>query len=120
MIRRLAYLLPLLFCCLFARAAEFKVLVLGSSQNLNASEAAFPPASIAADLQQILAADPALAGTAVTVTASDVYQSKSYTQTYTQTLSSRTLMSGYFWPLTRTATTALLVQGWNYVVMIVH
>ena len=118
MIRRLAYLLPLLFCCLFARAAEFKVLVLGSSQNLNASEAAFPPASIAADLQQILAADPALAGTAVTVTASDVYQSKSYTQTYTQTLSSRTLMSGYFWPLTRTATTALLVQGWNYVVMI--
>ena len=100
-----------------AVAADLKVLVLGNSQSLSsANEAAFPPAVVASHLQQILAADPALAGSAVT--AHDFYQSKSYTQTFTQTLSSRTLMSGYYWPPTRAATTALLAQDWDYVVMI--
>ncbi len=95
-----------------------KVLVLGNSQALNAAEAAFPPAGVADQLRQILNADAALAGTSITVTAQDLYQSKSYTQTFTQTLSSRTLMSGYFWPLTRAATTALLAQDWDHVVLI--
>jgi autotransporter-associated beta strand protein len=74
--------------------------------------------TVADELRQIINADPALAGQTVTVTAADLYQSKSYTQTFIQTLSSRSLMSGYFWPLTRAATSALLAQGWDHVVMI--
>jgi glucosylceramidase len=95
-----------------------KVLILGNSQALNASEAAFPPAGVADELRQILLADPALANQVITVTAADLHQSKAYTQTFTQTLSSRSLMSGYFWPLTRAATLALLAQDWDHVVMI--
>jgi autotransporter-associated beta strand protein len=119
--KRLALLHLLIFLCASSgvAAADFKVLVLGNSQSLNAaSEAAFPPSGVASHLREILAADPALAGTAITVTAGDLYQSKSYTQIFTQTLSSRTLMSGYYWPATRAATTALLAQDWDYVVMI--
>ena len=101
----------------------YKVLVLGTSQPLNAAEAAFPPAGVADELRQILAADPALSTQAVTVTAQDLYKSKSYTVTvnstdYSQTLVSRSLMSGYFWPLSRSATTDLLAQGWDEVVLI--
>ena len=95
-----------------------KVLILGNSQALNVAEDAFPPAGVADELRQILLADPALADRSITVTAADLYQSKDYTQTYTQTLSSRSLMSGYYWPLTRAATLALLAQDWDHVVMI--
>lgn len=95
-----------------------KVLILGNTQALNAAESAFPPVGVADELRQILLADPALANRIITVTAADLYQSKAYTQTFTQTLSSRSLMSGYYWPLTRVATLALLAQDWDHVVMI--
>jgi hypothetical protein len=104
-----------------------KVLVLGSSQSLlsestsPSQEAPFPPGPVATQLSQIMANDPALTGTALTVTGSDMYQSQVYSVTSpsaSATLASRTLMSWYYWPSSRTATMALLDQGWDYVVMI--
>jgi len=60
-----------------------------------------------------------MAGTTITVTGTDIYQSQSFTASgATQTLMSRTLMSWFYWPASHANTLALLGQGWDYVVLI--
>ncbi len=109
-----------------------RILILGSSQSLAtepdsvtqysstyADEAPFPAEPVAAQLAGIMANDPALSGTTLTVTGSDMFQTQVYSGSgVSGTLGSCTLMSWYYWPSSRTATMALLDQGWNYVVMI--
>jgi len=113
-------------------SAGIKILVLGSSQSLAtepdavtqytstyADEAPFPAGPVAAQLAGIMSNDPALSGTTLTVTGSDMFQTQVYSGSgVSGTLGSCTLMSWYYWPSSRAATMALLDQGWNYVVMI--
>ena len=93
-----------------ARAAT-RVLVLGSSQSY-LSEAAFPTAGVAGNLQGILEGDASVSQP-VTVQNTDTYKSDATTG-----FSARTLMSWFYWPDTHAATLALLANNWNYVVMV--
>ena len=109
MLKRIVCLLAL--SCVVKVQAATQVLVLGGSQPYNA-EAAFPPSTVASNLEAILAGDSGVSQP-VTVRCVDIYQSNAVDQ-----WSSHCLMSWYYWPYTRTNTDALLGAGWNYVVMI--
>ena len=91
--------------------AATRVLVLGSSQSY-LSEAAFPTAGVAGNLQGILEGDASVSQP-VTVQNTDTYKSDATTG-----FSARTLMSWFYWPDTHAATLALLANNWNYVVMV--
>lgn len=85
--------------------AETRVLVLGGSQAYKPSaEQAFPPAEVAAQLREILSADPAVSKP-VTVQVED-YGAK------------QTLMSWFYWPDSQNSTLELLRGDWDYVVML--
>jgi hypothetical protein len=99
--------------------AQTRVLVLGGSEAYNSFyEAAFPTASVATHLQEILAGD-ALVSQPVTVQNTDTFQTLNIANEHGQTdYTSKTLMSWYYWRDTHPATLTLLKNNWNYVVMV--
>lgn len=92
--------------------AETKILLLGGSQSLHSSEAAFPPDQVGAHLQAILAGDSQVSQPA-TVQVQNTYCAPPPNQG----LSGRSLMTWYYWPDTWDTTQALLKQGWDSIVV---